>query len=113
MQDRLNDEVRAYLADVGPCPRYGSSQWAHLARDDPRRHAAVYRAAECWRDHCSTDRVTADMLAAVRTDEVVMRRRFKLASMDILRGLGAWRPGVPYDELAQRRDTYYRQETAS
>ncbi|WP_163548367.1 hypothetical protein [Candidatus Frankia nodulisporulans] len=35
--------------DLGPVPRYGSTEWIDLPVNDPRRLAAVVIAAECWR----------------------------------------------------------------
>jgi hypothetical protein len=55
----------------GEIPIYGSPEWEALDSIDPRRFAAVVRAAECWRLDSEPDAVRRriaedDLLAAVR-----------------------------------------------
>lgn len=45
-----------------PVPEYGSPAWHQLDEDDPARHAAVVRAADCWLALTSSPHV-ADLIA--------------------------------------------------
>lgn len=65
----LARQLIARAGDRSSIPRYGSTDWDVLPDQDPRRAAAILIAAEAWRDHCSPERVAADMrdsLAEIR-----------------------------------------------
>ena len=96
-----------YILDrtPGPVPRYGSPEWAALPEHDLRRVAAVVLAAECWRDHCSPERIAADLTAAMVEQECEIRRRVRESSWDVADGRDwAALSRVPtHAELVQRR----------
>jgi hypothetical protein len=104
----LNRQVRAFIDDarkIGPLHWYGTAAWAALPHGDPRRNAAVYLAAECWRDHCSVERVAADLLVDLAATEACILRRMKYGSWDIS-AAADWRAeaGRPsFAELQHRR----------
>lgn len=69
--------------DAGQIPRYGSQTWLMMAGDDPRRIAAIVIAAECWRDHCSDDRIADELGQEIAAAEANLVHRFRETSWDI------------------------------
>jgi hypothetical protein len=46
-----------FARQSGPIPPYGSQEWLELAPDDVRKAAAVWIAAECWRQEYEPERI--------------------------------------------------------
>jgi hypothetical protein len=86
-------------------PSYGSPEWDALPDQDPRRAAAVVRAAEAWRRHVSVAQVTADLVDELRRSDEALRLRVRSGSWDVA-GAYSWRDlaALPTrDELLARR----------
>lgn len=82
----MTPEARRILDRVptgSTLPRYGSPLWDALPDHDPRRAAAVMIAAECWRDHCSPERVAEDLRIEMQDRDDELRRRARAASDDV------------------------------
>ena len=79
-------------------PHYGSTTWNMLADQDPRRAAAIMVAAEAWRDHCSPERVAADLLAEMAERDDDIARRLRETSWDVHAALypRAWDVNTPH-----------------
>lgn len=90
---------------LGDVPRYGDQAWQSLPPSDPRFAAAVAVAAECWRDHCSHERVAADLMAAMVEQEDELRRRVREASWDVCtaRDWAAYASTPTHAQLVERR----------
>lgn len=90
-----------------PLPRYGSDEWAALPKDDLRRFGSVLLAAECWRDHCSPQRIAADLIEGFRSEDRAVLARLRGASADVRNALAETLPGwvgsPSHAELARRR----------
>jgi hypothetical protein len=104
----LTDLARKILARAPrPIPRYGSTQWLALPVDDLSRFAAVLVAAECWRDHCSTERVAEYLREQMDREDRAVLRRIRGTSRDVQEALAQTLPGYAnspsYAELARRR----------
>jgi len=71
-----------------PIPTYGTDEYHALPADDPRRHLAIWRAAEAWRQQFTPEAVHARLVAEDR--EVV--RRLRQMSHDLADGewSGPW-----------------------
>jgi hypothetical protein len=102
------------VADRGTIPKYGSSEWDALPDQDPRRAAAVVVAAEAWRDHCSPERVAADMLAEMVHVDLEIARRVREASWDVsaARDWAALAQSPTFAELCERRGEPVRAQRA-
>lgn len=102
---RLTPLARSVLARAArPIPRYGSPEWDALPDGDLRRVAAVLVAAECWRDHCSPERVAADVAAQLEADDRLVHARLRATSEDVRAGLPpGWVDSLTHRELLERR----------
>lgn len=97
--------ARSLLARTGrPIPRYGSPEWNALPDGDLRRVAAVVVAAECWRDHCSTERCFEDLIEQQRVDDALVFARIAETSASVHAALpDGWVDACTHAELVQRR----------
>lgn len=90
-----------------PLPKYGSDEWVALPKDDLRRFGAVLLAAECWRDHCSPQRIAADLIEGFRSEDRAVHRRLRATSRDVAIALDntlpGWAGSPSHAELARRR----------
>jgi hypothetical protein len=75
--------IAALARAAGPVPRYGDEAWLQLDTDDPRRLAAVYIAAECWRVHCLPATVAAEVQAQLDIEADTVRWRMRHGSWDL------------------------------
>jgi hypothetical protein len=86
----------------GEIPVYGSPEWEALPPADPRKFAAVVRAAECWRLDGEPDAVRRRLA----DDDLLVRARVRLASYDVADATdwtdAAGRPS--WAELQRRRE---------
>jgi hypothetical protein len=64
---------------VGPIPTYGSPEWEQVPDGDPRRLAAVVRAAECWRLDSEPEAVRRRLVE----DDWLVRYRIRAAGLDV------------------------------
>jgi hypothetical protein len=102
---RVDDTPNSIERALFRPPEYGGLEWCALPADDPRRHAALVHAAECWRLLCSSPHL-ADLLA--EWQEWLARRTFSQTSSAISaaadwRGLAS---APTYAEIDRRRNTY-------
>ena len=93
------------LDPEGSCPRFGSPEWLRLPPTDRRRTAAVVRAAEAWRRHCSREQVTLDLIEQLQREDDSIRRRVREASWQVAGALdwGRLADTPTHDELRERR----------
>lgn len=109
----LLPDTRVVLGWAGrPIPRFGSPEWHALPRHDDRREAAVWIAAEMWRDHCSPERIAEELrreLAFLRrlVDQEILRAH-RQTSADVRHALRAtlgpdWWKAPSYAELQRRQ----------
>jgi hypothetical protein len=115
----LTPLARLLIGRVPPgqgCPRYGTDEWHALPDQDPRRAAAVMRAAEAWRRHCSPWQVAQDMRDSLAEIRDVIAYTFVQTSHDVAEAEAAdWdaifdRP--TFAELCDRRGEPERAERA-
>ena len=100
-KSRLNSVVRTF----GVIPLYDSVAWHALEPDDPRRWAAVVRAAAAWRHEGRLDQIERRLQEELaRVDQLVLER-VRSASHDIAGALdwNALASEPTHDELARRR----------
>jgi hypothetical protein len=93
----------AEARQAGPLPTVGSHNWCRLADDDPRKWAAVVRAALAWVSEC-TPASTADRLRT-EFDEIdrAVTERFKAAACE-LSAAHTWSAvGPTHAEVERRR----------
>jgi hypothetical protein len=86
----------------GEIPIYASPEWEALEPTDPRRFAAVVRAAECWRLDGEPDAIRQRLAE----DDVLARARVRLASYDVA-GATDWAEAASrpsWAELQRRRE---------
>jgi hypothetical protein len=98
----------AVVAHPGePVPRYGHPGWRALPWRDRRKWAAALIAAECWRDHCSAERVAADLRASMAAEDRAVLSRLRRTSAEVREALNAsssgWARGPSHAELVRRR----------
>ena len=98
----ITEDARVALAWAEkPIPAYGSHVWQSLERDDPQRLAAVYLAAECWREHRSTERVAEELRGRLAAEDAAVVRRLSEAAVDVRANLpwvADWRTRVAETE---------------
>ena len=93
----------AAASQAGPTPLAGSPDWCGLAEDDPRKWAAVVRAALVWVSE-STPAATARRLAAELDGiDQAVAERFKAASADLSTACTWGAIGPTHAELERRR----------
>ena len=81
--------IESVQGTLGRLPLYASREWWVLDDDDPRRWAAVIRAAACWRHESRLDVIDERMRAELeRVDQLVVER-MRAASHDIA-GAADW-----------------------
>jgi Protein of unknown function (DUF2742) len=95
---RLLDLGRA----CGQIPVYGSPEWEQLPADDPRRFAAVVRAAEVWRQDGEPDRMARRLLDELAVADLLARWRVRMAGLDVHGVMDDW-PRV-LDVVMARRE---------
>lgn len=97
--------IASVARTFGSIPLYDSAQWHALEADDPRRWAAVIRAAACWRFEGRLDQIELRLQEELaRVDQLVLERS-RLASHDISSAADwvAIANEPSHDELARRR----------
>ena len=88
-----------------PVPLYGSPEWHALPNSDPRKSAAVWRAAECWRTYWEPDAVAARLADELEFLDHEVIRRIRATSYEVASGAD-WRSLAQqptYATLAARR----------
>lgn len=79
-----------------PLPRYGSPEWELLEETDPQRLAAVIVAAECWRDHCSAERVAVELDRRRQEDEALYLETARRLANDVHEAIPRIEPDSPW-----------------
>jgi hypothetical protein len=70
--------------DTGsPIPSYGTNEWLDLPRDDPRREAALWIAAECWWSEGTPERAAERLRDELAELDALTAYRIRNASHDV------------------------------
>ena len=95
----------------GDIPIYGSPAWEQLPASDPRRFAAVVRAAECWYQDGTDDAIRARLTQELADNDMLCRYRIRAAGRDVHEAVDDW--GRVYEVVTARRDYRERWGLAS
>lgn len=76
------EALMAHGAAAGEIPLYGSPEWDALPDTDPRRVAAVARAAEAWRRGGEAEHLAVQLRMELAEDDLLFRMRLQLAERD-------------------------------
>jgi len=114
--DRAPNDVRRWaeplLTDakhIGPIPMAGSPDWCRLADDDPRKWAAVVRAALAWVSESTPTATARQLRAELDAVDSAVADRFKAAACE-LSAAHTWAAvGPAHAELERRRAAPPRQ----
>jgi Protein of unknown function (DUF2742) len=67
----------------GDIPIYGSGEWEELPASDPRKFAAVVRAAECWYRDGEADAIRQRIVQDLADNDMLARWRVRAAGHDV------------------------------
>ncbi len=88
---------------LGRTPTLGPADWAALPAHNPRKLAAVARAALAWHYEGTVEALTARLSAELAEADVLARYRIRAAGLDVHAALTAPREYDQLDEHIERR----------